>query len=316
MYINYITYNYYEELLNDLTPNGLIYDIQNSFVYRGQGRDWPLLPSIYRTPEILKKYTMEDSIKQEYEYAYRYAEYNLLREFLINANKSGLKIPSNPFNYNDYVTNYNSTEKIIELISKEWLPDDLIPIAALAQHYGIPTRLLDWSFDINVALYFASISAIRCVINNKFIQDNETIVIWLLNSNIYKKSTETFSLKYIVPNYYENPNISAQRGLLTCWKSLIPIGNFSKIKRNDKSLDQLLSVIPNIHNTDLTDNVAMCKITMPQSEALKIFKHLSKNDYNAARLFPGYFGVAQKIEEDRLVFNAEAYFENKEKVFF
>ena len=36
-----------------------------------------------------------------------------------------------------------------------WLPEDLYDITALAQHYGLPTRLLDWSFEINIAIFFA-----------------------------------------------------------------------------------------------------------------------------------------------------------------
>lgn len=57
-----------------------------------------------------------------------------------------------------------------------WLSEDLYEIAGLAQHYGLPTRLLDWSQDIYVSLYFACIGAMNSIKNNGFTDDN--IVLW------------------------------------------------------------------------------------------------------------------------------------------
>ena len=311
MKIEKINYNCYEDFLQDLSPSKWLYNIQNFFVYRGQGEDFDLLPSIYRTPKnILKIYAPEEYIKKECEFAYRCAEYNLLKEFFINSNKTGLIIPHNSFNNYDYISNCGLNQ-ILKIISKEWLPDDMIEIAALAQHYGVPTRLLDWSFDINVALYFATKNALSYIVKNQFINNSKMLVVWLLNfTNLNEKSISdrNFPLRYIIPDYYNNPNLNAQKGLLTCWKSTeTSIDNLTEIKRNTKTLNELLIENTNKYSAISTD-VAMYKITIPHKETLKIFKHLSKNGYHGARLFPGYFGVIRKMEEDRLISEAEPYF--------
>jgi len=43
-----------------------------------------------------------------------------------------------------------------------WLPDEILPVLTVAQHYGIPTCLLDWwSRRAFVASHFAASGAIR-----------------------------------------------------------------------------------------------------------------------------------------------------------
>jgi FRG domain len=82
------------------------------FVFRGQGQNWPLIPTIGRDQ---RRYKPE-----------------IERQLLTVFKRLGRQYPDSSFASNDW----------------EWL--------AIAQHYGLPTRLLDWTSNALVAAYFAA----------------------------------------------------------------------------------------------------------------------------------------------------------------
>ncbi|MCL0113594.1 FRG domain-containing protein, partial [Klebsiella pneumoniae] len=78
----------------------------------------------------------------------------ILRDFYKLADNHGLKVPNVEKLRNSLIGryDYNFTQQG----RIEWLSQDILEVAALAQHYGIPTRLLDWSYDPFVSSYFAA----------------------------------------------------------------------------------------------------------------------------------------------------------------
>ncbi|KAA2301609.1 FRG domain-containing protein, partial [Clostridioides difficile] len=232
-------------------------------------------------------------------------ELKILFDFFLNSDNAGLNIP--------HVESLRDSmfffmDKLDE-VRLEWLPSSLYELAGLAQHYGLPTRLLDWSRDPYVSLYFASRDTLDDK-NNKISDPNDCMVLWGLNRSVIEHYNRNFAmpLKIINPPYSGNPNLNAQKGLFTHWKS----GNLGgKDNYIDKSIDvdckpldckiyEYLSKEKSFLNNPV---ICMYKFLIPTKEADSIFEGLNRMNYDAAKMFPGFDGISRSIQEKALFQN-------------
>lgn len=139
----------------------------------------------------------------------------------------------------------------------------------LAQHFGLPTRVLDWSDSPYVAAFFAVTSHFRASLTAG------RPAVYVLDKEALEKSVDPDELRIFSHQGVENNRIRPQRGLFTQIKGDVPsLEQFLK----ERSLEHVLS-----------------KILFEKKILAKAASNLALMDISYERLFPGIDGIAQQI---------------------
>lgn len=267
-----------------------------NFIFRGEPSDqYSLIPSSLREENQTKIEKIvrnlvpglsKDNFDLSLESSQILSEYVLLNMFFKKCDYNGLYIPD--------ITGLRSLVGHITKLTQEikkigyWLPLEYIELAGLAQHYGIFTRLLDWSQDLNIALYFA----VSGYINKTSKNLPKNIVVWALYSDIVVDTEfDMTRLKIFIPKYNGNPNLRAQKGAFTLWqieRNIIRPTNRTPI--NELIIEGLKS-----KGTKVSAFPILYKIYIPTDGCDELRTYLKTSGYDSSRLFPGYRGVTQSI---------------------
>lgn len=292
-------FNTAEEFFTFLSPWGEGSQL-DGYIFRGHSQEhYSLLPSALRLESsdyFWKVCGLGRPIDEQWKlqtWQIR-AEYNLLRSFYRLADQRGLEVPLARRVRNNLAQDFDIFGGLGPFETDSWIPDDLLETAALAQHYGVPTRLLDWTYDIFVSLFFAFKGAGK---------EDGRVVVWALNKEYLSFLNQTqngIDIKFITPHYASNPNLNAQKGLFTHCPikrvsmideaKLFMNGNLDTVNRcslDDFIFEQREKVGQNVN--------IFKKFIVPCHEAPNGRKILNRLGYDSARIYPGYQGVAEQL---------------------
>lgn len=215
-----------------------------TYIYRGQTKNWPIQPSISRV-------VVEEGQLLE-------IETRMLSEFSRIAVSHDGNFPDNPWE-----------------------------ILAVAQHHGIPTRLVDWSYNALVAAWFA--------VEKPAAKNREYGVIWMYTPEVddlispEDRDTSPFELNQmrVFEPRHVNSRIREQDGLFTISPHHVK-GGFRPLERYGDH------------------RWCMRKIQIPATSFVGLRYDLNSVGVHAGKLFPGLDGLAREIRDSNCYKSDEA----------
>jgi hypothetical protein len=276
-----------------LSPlDGLLNGVVNAsdFIFRGHGSErYGLIPSVFRgrgAPSPRNPAGRPERRTYETQIS---AEAEQIAEFCQMADTRGLRLAEDTQQLRSMLA---SISDLVEKVAKGewfWPPDEMLSVLALAQHYGVPTRLLDWSRHPYIAAYFAASDAVDHRIKG-------CLAVWAFGTSMVDAEVDDWldsAIRIVTAPAAEIPNLYAQQGvfMLSRQRKFRKSAQFKGTPYDQVLKKQLFDYS--------RDRPLLYKFTLPAARAPELLRLLASAGFDASMLFPGYAGVARAMRERR-----------------
>ena len=300
-------FNDFEDLYRNVHPFDELLG-WNEYIFRGHSHSsYKLIPTVKRDS------VGKGSFKKEFRLLTQFAEKLVRRNIPITNGGQHFLRPCEFLNTLD-----------------EWLPLEVLDFVAYARHAGLQTRMLDWTYDFWTAVYFAASGIIDEVRKNISLEKNpkyymdfdDRMVIWLFNLSQWRELTDYTSpfypygiyestLHFTTPDYRENANAYAQKGLLSYFtlrkdkinkestvKVLEDWNSATEEEDDNLSLDEYIAKGYErfLERDNRPHTPIMLKFTIPVREALNIVDSLIRIGYTISSIYPSAENCVKEIQ--------------------
>jgi len=224
-------------------------------------------------------------------------ERDFLLDFFSIADKRGFPIPDDSQELRYDLNDARMNHYVVNQHPVDWVTSGkVLSLTALAQHYGVPTRLLDWTLSSLCAAYFAAEGGIKSESNEKNGDHGSPIVVWGfyypwfgLRTSMVKNS---YSLRGITAPGASNPNLKAQQGVFT-------LVHPDYTNERDGDFLPFDVILENIASSSQSQDVSSCKLlkfTLPVTETGELLRLLAQLDVSPSSIYPGYHSIVADIQ--------------------